>query len=98
MKLSAMIIATLAAIVAVVPASAINDETFGQASSVDDVAPEASSPNHSLLRSGQCELDEIMCSEGFWWRCIKRGLFRKKWEKVAECSVEELMIQLGIKK
>jgi hypothetical protein len=49
MKISAMILATLAATLAVIPASATSDENFvGQVANLEDVAAVASSPHHSI--------------------------------------------------
>jgi hypothetical protein len=52
MKISTMIIVALAALIAVVPATATSDETFGQVFNLDDVAVVESSRNLKL----SCEM------------------------------------------
>jgi hypothetical protein len=70
MKISAMILATLAATVAVIPASAISDENFvGQVANLEDVATRASSSSHSLRGLATKCSKKQKCMLGTIWLC-----------------------------
>jgi hypothetical protein len=76
MKISAMILATLAATLAVIPVSVTSDETFvGQVANLEDEAALASSPYHSLrgLAKKKCTSGTKMCYRYFIFKCNLNG-------------------------
>jgi hypothetical protein len=77
MKISAMILATLGAFFAVIPASPTSDETFvGQVAKLEDEAAVASSPNHSLRALAvKCRFEAEKCKNKKIWRCNAKGVW-----------------------
>ena len=89
MKISAMIVVTLAAIVAVIPASATNDETFGQVSNLDDVAAVASSPNlRALAGIAGTSCSNFLgrdCKNGVGYICLRKSNGKLAWKQSGVC-------------
>lgn len=86
MKISAMIVATLAAIVAAIPASATIDETFGQISNLDE------SPNQSLRGLAASIVGQPCpkrlnrkCENGVGYICLRDKNGKLTWSQSGTC-------------